>query len=97
MVGNTAVISTDGGIYRSNDFFATDNFSVRMNGIHAADYWGFGQGFDLYHDPLTSSAAMRDWRDERRAEDVIDDVLVLMRDERMAMFLIFLKTVIRYV
>ena len=49
-------------------------------------HWGFGQGFDLYHDPLTSSAAARDWKDERRAEDVIDDFLVLMKDQSGPVF-----------
>ncbi|MCH2021190.1 MAG: YCF48-related protein [Saprospiraceae bacterium] len=55
-VGNSTIISTDGGIYHSNDFFATNNFHVRMNGIHASEYWGFGQGWNtdvmvggLYH------------------------------------------------
>jgi hypothetical protein len=55
-VGNSTIISTDGGIYHSNDFFATNNFRVKMNGIHASDYWGFGQGWNtdvmvggLYH------------------------------------------------
>lgn len=54
--GNTTIISTDGGIYRSDDFFETGSFSVRMAGIHASDYWGFGQGWNtdvfvggLYH------------------------------------------------
>lgn len=49
-------------------------------------HWGFDQGFDLYHDPLTSSAAARDWSDERRAEDVIDDFLVLMKDQSGPVF-----------
>ena len=54
--GNDVILTTDGGIYYSEDFFATDNFSVKMNGIHAAEYWGFGQGWNhdifvggLYH------------------------------------------------
>ena len=54
--GNSTIVSTDGGIYHSTDFFNTANFSVKMNGIHAADYWGFGQGWNddvfvggLYH------------------------------------------------
>ena len=55
-VGNSTIISTDGGIYHSNDFFASNTFRVKMKGIHAADYWGFGQGWNedvtiggLYH------------------------------------------------
>ena len=55
-IGNEMLLTTDGGIYYSTDFFATSNFDVRMNGIHASDYWGFGQGWNtdvtvggLYH------------------------------------------------
>lgn len=55
-IGNTAWITTDGGIYRSDDFFNTNGFKVRMYGIHSADYWGFGSGWNedvliggLYH------------------------------------------------
>lgn len=53
--GNEYWITTDGGIYRSNDFFQSQP-EVRMNGIHSADYWGFGSGWNedvlvggLYH------------------------------------------------
>ena len=42
--------------------------------------WGFGQGFDLYHDPLPRLPTQRDWRDERRAGEVIDDALELLDD-----------------
>lgn len=38
-------ISTDGGIYRSLNFFTTQP-TVRMDGIHGADYWGFGSGWN---------------------------------------------------
>lgn len=55
IVGNTAWVSTDGGIYRSNDFF-TSNYEFRMSGVHGSDYWGFGSGWNedvlvggLYH------------------------------------------------
>ncbi len=55
IVGNTAWISTDGGVYRSNDFF-TSNYEFRMSGVHGSDYWGFGSGWNedvlvggLYH------------------------------------------------
>lgn len=55
IVGNTAWVSTDGGIYRSNDFF-TSNYEFRMSGVHGSDYWGFGAGWNedvlvggLYH------------------------------------------------
>ena len=54
--GSTTFITTDGGIYQSDDFFNTANFTSNMNGIHSSDYWGFGQGWNedvtiggLYH------------------------------------------------
>lgn len=55
-IGNTTWITTDGGIYRSTDFFNSANFESRMYGIHSSDYWGFGSGWNedvliggLYH------------------------------------------------
>jgi photosystem II stability/assembly factor-like uncharacterized protein len=55
MVGNTAWITTDGGAYKSNDFFTT-YYTFSMNGVHGSDYWGFGSGWNedvlvggLYH------------------------------------------------
>jgi hypothetical protein len=55
-IGNTAWITTDGGIYRSSDFFNSAGFESKMYGIHSADYWGFGSGWNedvliggLYH------------------------------------------------
>ncbi len=39
-------LTTDGGIYRSEDFFNTDNFATKMDGIYSADYWGFGTGWN---------------------------------------------------
>jgi photosystem II stability/assembly factor-like uncharacterized protein len=55
-INDTTWITTDGGIYKSTDFFATDGFESKMNGIHSSDYWGFGQGWNqditvggLYH------------------------------------------------
>lgn len=54
--GNTTWITTDGGIYRSDDFFTSSEFESRMYGIHSAEYWGFGSGWNedvmiggLYH------------------------------------------------
>ncbi len=41
-----AWITTDGGIYRSEDFFQSDAFATKMSGIHASDYWGFGSGWN---------------------------------------------------
>ena len=55
-IGNTTWITTDGGIYRSDDFFNSTGFESRMYGIHSSDYWGFGSGWNedvliggLYH------------------------------------------------
>lgn len=42
--------------------------------------WGFSQGFDVYHDPLPRLPTQRDWRDERRATDVIDDAIDILGD-----------------
>ena len=55
VIGNETWITTDGGIYHSNDFFATEP-EFRMSGVHGSDYWGFGSGWNedvlvggLYH------------------------------------------------
>lgn len=55
IVSNTAWVTTDGGIYRSSDFFVS-NYEFRMSGVHGSDYWGFGSGWNedvlvggLYH------------------------------------------------
>jgi tetratricopeptide (TPR) repeat protein len=37
--------------------------------------WGFDQGFDVYHDPLERLPTQLDWRDQRAADEVIDDAL----------------------
>ncbi|MFN4910648.1 MAG: T9SS type A sorting domain-containing protein [Flavobacteriales bacterium] len=54
-VNGVTWITTDGGIYKSNDFLSTQpDFS--MSGVHASDFWGFGTGWNedvmvggLYH------------------------------------------------
>ncbi|MDP4638126.1 MAG: T9SS type A sorting domain-containing protein [Crocinitomicaceae bacterium] len=53
--GNDAWITTDGGIYHSSDFFASEP-EFRMSGVRGSDYWGFGSGWNedvlvggLYH------------------------------------------------
>lgn len=53
--GGGSWITTDGGIYFSNDFF-TSHLQVKMDGIHGSDFWGFGHGWNdevmvggLYH------------------------------------------------
>ena len=55
VIGSETWITTDGGIYHSNDFFATEP-EFRMSGVHGSDYWGFGSGWNedvlvggLYH------------------------------------------------
>lgn len=42
--------------------------------------WGFSQGFDVYHDPLKRLPTQLDWRDQRRANEVIDDALETLKD-----------------
>ncbi|MBT3219541.1 MAG: sulfatase, partial [Proteobacteria bacterium] len=37
--------------------------------------WGFAQGFHVYHDPLERQPTQLDWRDQRTADEVIDDAL----------------------
>lgn len=53
--GSRSWISTDGGIYFSENFFQTQP-EFRMEGLHGSDYWGFGSGWNedvlvggLYH------------------------------------------------
>ena len=56
-LGNTYWITTDGGVYRSTDFFQEAANSVRKSdGLRASDFWGFGSGWNedvlvggLYH------------------------------------------------
>lgn len=55
LVNSTCWITTDGGIYKSGDFFTTQP-TFKMKGVHASDYWGFGSGWNedvlvggLYH------------------------------------------------
>ncbi len=45
VVGNDIWITSDGGINYSNDECQT--VEVRMNGITASDFWGFGQGWNV--------------------------------------------------
>jgi photosystem II stability/assembly factor-like uncharacterized protein len=54
-INGTTWITTDGGIYASNDFIATQP-TFKMSGVHASDFWGFGAGWNedvlvggLYH------------------------------------------------
>jgi photosystem II stability/assembly factor-like uncharacterized protein len=44
-INNTYWASTDGGIYRSEDLFASQP-EFRMDGLHGVDYWGFGSGWN---------------------------------------------------
>ncbi len=43
--GNEYWATTDGGIYKSNDMFATQP-EFKMDGVRAVDFWGFGQGWN---------------------------------------------------
>ena len=54
-VNGTTWVTTDGGIYKSSDFLATQP-DYKMSGVHASDFWGFGAGWNedvmvggLYH------------------------------------------------
>lgn len=51
---NTTWVTTDGGIYKSNDFFSSTNFWKKDYGIHSMDIWGLGQGWN--QDVLFSGA-----------------------------------------
>ncbi len=42
--------------------------------------WGFDQGFTVYHDPLTRLPAQLDWRDQRRANEVVDDAIASLAE-----------------
>ncbi len=44
--GNTTWLTTDGGIYKSTDFFSTSNFEKKNKGVHSTDFWGFGSGWN---------------------------------------------------
>jgi len=40
--------------------------------------WGFGQGFDVYHDPLAGLPNQLGWQDQRRADEVVDDAVATL-------------------
>lgn len=44
--GNEVWIANDGGVKYSDDFFANRTGENRVDGIYAADFWGFGQGWN---------------------------------------------------
>ncbi|WP_046744036.1 T9SS type A sorting domain-containing protein [Kordia zhangzhouensis] len=43
--GNEYWATTDGGMFKSNDLFATQP-EFKMNGVHGTDFWGFGSGWN---------------------------------------------------
>ncbi|MEM6720559.1 MAG: T9SS type A sorting domain-containing protein [Bacteroidota bacterium] len=43
--GNEYWATTDGGIFKSTDLFATQP-EFKMNGVHGTDFWGFGSGWN---------------------------------------------------
>ncbi|WP_034058870.1 T9SS type A sorting domain-containing protein [Lacinutrix jangbogonensis] len=43
--GNEYWASTDGGVYKSNDLFATQP-EFKMNGVNSVDFWGFDSGWN---------------------------------------------------
>lgn len=48
--------------------------------------WGFDQGFDLFHDPLERPPQLLDWRDQRTAEEVAQDFIDTLADQRGPVF-----------
>ncbi|MCB9764208.1 MAG: sulfatase-like hydrolase/transferase [Alphaproteobacteria bacterium] len=48
--------------------------------------WGLEQGFATYHDPLERLPTQLDWRDERRADEVVDDALATLADAEGPLF-----------
>ncbi|EDP98351.1 T9SS type A sorting domain-containing protein [Kordia algicida OT-1] len=43
--GNEYWATTDGGVFKSNDLFASQP-EFKMNGVHGTDFWGFGSGWN---------------------------------------------------
>ena len=43
--GNEYWATTDGGVFKSNDMFATQP-EFKMDGVRAVDFWGFGSGWN---------------------------------------------------
>ncbi len=43
--GNEYWATTDGGIFKSNDFF-DKNVEFKMDGVRGVDFWGFGSGWN---------------------------------------------------
>ena len=43
--GNEYWATTDGGVFKSNDFFDT-NSEFKMDGVSGVDFWGFGSGWN---------------------------------------------------
>jgi len=77
------------GVRDNGDFRLSDDAITLAERFAAAGYatlaftaafptqaqWGFGQGFDTYHDALSALPVDRDWRAWRTASDVVDDAL----------------------
>lgn len=76
------------GVRDNGDFVLPDTAVTLAERFQAAGYataaftsafpthrrWGFAQGFDIYQDPLPRDPSVQDWRDQRTADQVIDDV-----------------------
>jgi len=83
------------GVRDNGDFILGDEAITLAEQFQAAGYstfaftsafptqarWGFDQGFDTYHDPLSRLPDELDWRDERQAGVVIDDALATLNDD----------------
>jgi len=80
------------GVRDNGDFILGDNEVTLAERFQEAGYgtaaftaafptqarWGFDQGFDIYHDPLERLPSQLDWRDQRRADEVVDDALATL-------------------
>lgn len=80
------------GVRDNGDFVLSDEQVTLAERFQAAGYrtlavtsafptqarWGFGQGFDTYHDPLNRPPTQLDWSDQRAADEVVDDAIELL-------------------
>lgn len=77
------------GVRDNGDFILPDEALTLAERFHGAGWataaftsafpthrrWGFSQGFDIYQDPLPRDPSVQDWRDQRPANEVVDDVV----------------------
>ncbi len=77
----------DGVDFRLDDLHTTTAELLQGAGWRTAAFtsafttrqrWGLDQGYSVYHDPLPWRPTRLDWRDQRRADQVVDDVLTTL-------------------